>query len=586
MNSINSFSVLFFSISLFLTSCSGQKKADVLPFTESFKKELNDNKVKGATYAVFSVDSVIFINSFGFTDAENQTSVDANTLFNIGSVTKVFTAIAIMQLHEQGKLDIDKPVSDYIPDFAIKQRFPESAPVTIRSVLTHHAGLPGDYSKDKFAENPADFHIILQYLNTQSTCFPVNKIHSYSNLGYTLLGIVVERVSGETYENYIKTHIFEPAGMKTAGIYKTYEAGKSHSNGFDANGEFHIELPLIDIPAGSIYASLTDMINFGQAMLNKNSQLLSEQTKSLMFEVQNMNIALDLRNRDAICWRISNKATELGRIYEHGGATMYQRADFSIAPDAGLGTVMLSNSYNGVQNAWKLKEIFMVDFAKKNHLKIENNSMPLKQVTLAKHAQKNIQHFAGWYATYGMVCKFEIDHDFLKTEIQGNSFYLTPHETDAYVPAKRILGFMAKSKSRYFFMEEIGGEKLFIESTPWGSLVIIGQKFSPMPLSQNWKNAVGKYIEFDHHPNNPPMIYSVELTEDNGLMLLRFKYNEAFYAQPVETALQPIDESTAYIAGLGRNGGEQVKLDFDKEKQQTMLSFHGLKFHLTLNSGN
>lgn len=577
MNSIKSFLVVFICINLFLTSCNGQKK-DALLFPESFSKELNDNKVKGATFAVFSADSVIFTDNFGFTDAENNISVDANTLFNIGSVTKVFTAIAVMQLYEQGKLDIDNPVSDYLPDFAIKQRFPESEPITVRSVLTHHAGLPGDYAKDKFAENPGDFLTILQYLNTQSTIFPVNKIYSYSNIGYTLLGIMVERISGETYENYIKKHIFEPAGMKTAGIYKKYEPGKSYSNGFDAKGEFYEELPLIDIPAGSIYASLTDMIKFGQTLMKKNSPLLNEQTKELMFEVQNMNIALDLRNRVAICWNISNKANELGRIYEHGGATMYHRADFSIAPDAGLGTVMLSNSNNGVQNAWKLKEVFMVDYAKKNHLKIEKNIIPEKQITLTEHTRKNLQPFTGWYGTYGMVCKFEIKHDYLKTEIQGNSFYLIPHGKDVFVPAKRILGFMAKSKSRYFFMEEIEGEKLFIESTPWGSLVIIGQQFTPKPLSPEWKNAVGNYIAMDINPDNLQMISNLELLENNGLMLLRLTYNEAFYTGIVETALQPIDENTAYIVGLGRNGGEQVKLDLVSEKPQTIISIQGQRF--------
>jgi CubicO group peptidase (beta-lactamase class C family) len=493
-------------------------------------------------------------------------------------VTKVFTAIAIMQLYEEGNLDIDKPVTDYLPDFSIHQRFPESLPVTIRSILTHHSGLPGEYAKNKFSEEPDDFHILLQFLNGQSTCFPVDKVYSYSNLGYNLLGIVIEKVSGEKYEEYIKKHIFEIAEMKSAGFYKRYEAGKSYSNGFDVNGKFCRELPLIDIPAGGIYASLNDMLRLGQTMLKKESPLLKEQTKAIMLEIQNLNVDLDLHFRIAICLNISNKASELGRLYEHGGATMYHRADFAFSPDAGLGMVMLSNSGNGTLNSWKLKEVFMVDYVKKNNLKIEKNSIPDKTVSLTQHTDKKLKSFEGWYATYGMVCNFEIKHEYLKTEIQGNSFYLTPHGKDAYVPAKRILGYMAKSESMYFLMEEIDNEKLFIEAKPWGELVIIGQKFLPEPLSEKWKNAIGRYEEVDYDPNSQQMITNLELVDNDGLMILRFRYNEAFYNKSVEAALQPIDELTAYIVGLGRNGGEQVRLRIENDDNQIYLNFAGIKF--------
>jgi hypothetical protein len=387
-------------------------------------------------------------------------------------------------------------------------------------------------------------------------------------------------VSGETYEEYIKNHIFQIAEMNTAGFYKQYQAGKSYSTGFDADGKFRKELPLIDLPAGSIYASLTDMIKFGQTLMKKNSPLLNDQTKAIMLEAQNMNVALDLRFRIAICLNISNKAGEVGRIFEHGGATMYHRADFAFAPDAGLGVVSLSNSANGSMNSWKLKEIFMVDYVKNNHLKIENNSVPEKTVYLTPHEGKNLKPFEGWYGTYGMVCNFELKHDHLKTEIQGSSFYLAPHGKDAYVPAKRILGFMAKSKKMYFFMEEIDDEKLFIESKPWGELVIIGRQFKPEPLSNNWKKAIGKYEEVDYNPNSAQMITNLELVDHTEFVTIRFTVSEAFYNKPVEAALQPLDEFTACIVGLGRNGGEQVQLQQNLENNQIILNFAGINFRL------
>lgn len=219
-----------------------------------------------------------------------------------------------------------------------------------------------------------------------------------------------------------------------------------------------------------------------------------------------------------------------------------------------------------------------MNWVKNNQVVFENKPLPEKTVQFTAHQEKDINEFAGWYGTYGMVCQFEIKHNHLKTQIQGNSFYLAPHGIDAYVPAKRVLGFMAKLKSRYFLMEEIDGEKLFIESMPWGSLSIIGQQFTPKPLIGNWGKAIGTYYATDSSTNSPQMISKVELTNRNGLTMLKYTLHEALYAQPVETALHPIENNMAYIVGLGRNCGEQIILAQDSISHEYMISFAGLRF--------
>ena len=111
----------------FFQACAQQPanfNSYVKELATGFKTELSENKTTNASYAVFTKDSVIFEDSF----SANKSDINTNTPFLIGSVTKVFTAVAVMQLYEQGKIDIDKPVSDYVPDFKIKQRFPESSP--------------------------------------------------------------------------------------------------------------------------------------------------------------------------------------------------------------------------------------------------------------------------------------------------------------------------------------------------------------------------------------------------------------------------------------------------------------------------
>ncbi len=540
---------------LFVASCSRQEAAD-LPFDESFRKELLDNNVAGAGYAVFNADSIVWNCSFGTCDSLKTKQVDLHTRFNIGSVTKVFTALAIMQLHEKGLLDIDKPVKDYIPEFAIEQRFPESAPITIRSVLTHHAGLPGDLMKGKFAEKPGDYRLMLDYLNRQSTCFPVGKTGSYSNLGYSLLGIVIERVSGLSYTEYITKHIFEPARMTESGFYQQYGQEPTLSAGFSTEGNVQKELPLLDIPAGGIYSTVADMVKFGQALFVTNSLIITNKTLEMMLEVQNMDVPLDLRNRIGLCWNISDKARELGRVYEHGGATAYHRAQFWFAPDAGLGGVVLSNSANGVQNAWRIKEEWMVNYVKNNKIVVKNNSLPEKKVSFTSIENKDLKAFTGWYATYGMVCRFDLKHNNLYTTIQGNSFYLAPDREHDFVPARRILGFMAKRPTRWFHFEEIGGEKLFLESTAWGTLNVIGQKFNPQPLTSDWTIRTGKYRA---EPGIDNLVNDVEIIQVEGVLVLRFRLSETWSGQLIEAALNPLDKNRAAIIGLGRNAGEVLR---------------------------
>ncbi len=417
-------------------------------FTADFKKELVENKVTNASYAVFSKDSIIFQDTF----SANKSEIDANKPYLIGSVTKVFTAVAVMQLYEQGKIDIDKPVSDYISDFNIRQRFPESGPITVRAVLTHHAGIPSDIYLNKFSKKPQDFNIVLDYLNAQSTCYPVGKIWAYSNLGYALLGILVERVSGLKYDDYISGNIFEPLSMNNSGMFSDFETQREIAHAYNAKGEKRFELPLQDKPAGAIYSTVNDMIKFCRSFIDGKEVLLKNKTLAQMFELQNRDNLLDLDHRQAICFNFKNKAYEIGRIFEHGGATMYHRAQITIAPDAGLAAVMLSDSPKGRDNAWKLDEKIMVEYCNFNGIKPDKSLNPEKKMKFELIRNQNLKDYAGSYAMPGMVCNFEWKNGHLSPTINGEKFYLVQQDSTSFVPAKRFLGLMLKSKKMYFLL--------------------------------------------------------------------------------------------------------------------------------------
>jgi len=569
------------SLTLVLTllqGCARQQTNDdyKTSFEKEFRDELHKNDVNNAAYAVFTDDSTIFQGAF----SNKGTTVDGNSPFLIGSVTKVFTAVAVMQLYEQGKIDIDKPVSVYVPDFAINQRFPDSGPITIRAVLTHHAGIPSDYYLHKFSKKQHDFNEILPYLNSQYTCFPVGEIWAYSNLGYALLGILIERAGGLKYEDYVVRNIFTPLGMKNSGFYSDFEKQKHLAIAYNS-GEKTYEYPLMDKPAGAIYSTVNDMVLFCRAFIDKKENLLKNATLENMYEIQNRENLLDLDHRMAICFNFKNKAYELGRVFEHGGATMYHRAQMVIAPDAGLAAIMLSDSPAGKDNAWKLDEQVMVEYCKANLLVPDKALNPEKIKQFTPISSKNLVQFAGNYAMPGMVCKFEWKNGYLSPTINGQNFYLAPHDSNSFVPARRFLGMMLKSKKMYFLLEEINGEKHFIQAMPWGGLNIIGTQFNPEPIPQIYQNRTGNYTIINTDDEDVPSLEKISICIEDGVLLLKYGFNpEMSFGQDASLALDIIDDSVSFVMGYGRGGGESVVFDKNGETFQYM----GLTLKRTVDS--
>lgn len=540
-------------------------------FDSDFKSELKENHVSHASFALINRDSVVFEDNF----SAKGDNANRDKPYLIGSVTKVFTAVAIMQLYEQGKIDIDKPVSDYVTDFRIHQRFPDSSPITIRSVLTHHAGLPSDIYLHKFSAGKHDFNEILPYLNSQYTCFPVGKLWAYSNLGYALLGILTERVSGMKYQDYISKFIFQPLGMKNSGFYTDFNSQKKLSVAFNDSGMLKAEYPIFDQPAGSVYSSLNDMIEFCRSFIDKKEVLLKNTTIEKIFELQNADNLLDLDHRCAICFNFRNKASETGRVFEHGGATMYHRAQIFIAPDAGLAAVMLSDSPKGKDNAWKLNEQLMTAYCKARALNANNKVNPEKKMQFTPIAGKNLKSYAGDYALPGMICRMNWKYNHLNPVINGQSFYLTENDENSFVPAKRFMGIMFKSKKMHFLLEEINGEKLFIQAMPWGELAVIGTQTTRKPIPAIWKQRTGTYRVTNAAPTDVETLVKIRIEQENGFIVLKYGFNpEMSFGQDAVLALGISNDFEAFVLGNGRGGGESVVFDKDEKK----FCYFGLQF--------
>src|SRR5947208_2438424 len=188
-------------------------RADFETFLDALiPSQLQNRNIAGAVVSVVKDGQVLFQKGYGYADFEAKKPVlPDKTLFRPGSISKLFTAIAVMQLVEQGKLELDRDVNGYL-DFAIPKTYPD--PVTLRQLLTHTAGFE-DTLKNLFVAHESDLKPLRTYLVNQmpARIFAPGKVPSYSNYGFTLAGYIVERVSGERFERYIENHILKPLRM-------------------------------------------------------------------------------------------------------------------------------------------------------------------------------------------------------------------------------------------------------------------------------------------------------------------------------------------------------------------------------------
>jgi CubicO group peptidase (beta-lactamase class C family) len=308
--------------------------------------QLRTRNIAGAVVSVVKDGQVLFQKGYGYADFESKKPVVPDqTLFRPGSISKLFTATAVMQLVEQGKLDLDRDVNDYL-DFAIPKTYVE--PITLRRLLTHTAGFE-ETVKNLFVAHETDMKPLRSYLVNQmpGRIFPPGKIPSYSNYGFTLAGYIVERVSGEKFERYIENHILKPLGMNSSTFDQplppqlTAQMSKGYLNATKKPRDFEF---VEAAPAGALSTTAADMTRFMLAFLQDGSvdgvSILKPETVRQMqtrqLELNPMICGLGLTFMEYWLNPV--------RVIGHGGDTIYFHSDMVLVPDAKLGYFLSYNS--------------------------------------------------------------------------------------------------------------------------------------------------------------------------------------------------------------------------------------------------
>lgn len=340
---------LFLSFLMIVTSLLSPKTAVAqtgpaeleLFFDDAVQTKLEANELAGMTIVVVKDSEVLFSKGYGYANVEQQIPVDPETtLFRIGSATKLFTWTAVMQLAEQGKIDLDSDINSYL-DFNIPATYAE--PITMRHLLSHTAGFE-DRNFGLWATSPETLMCNGDWLKTNipARVQPASTFMAYSNYGASLAGYIVARVSGMPHSDYVKQNILQPLDMTHSSAQQPLpeDLAAGMANGYQLeNGRFTPQpFELLHIaPAGGMSATATDMARFMMAHLGNgryhNTQILNNATAQQMHS----QLFTHHDQQTGIAYGFFEKEQRGQRIIWHGGDTLYFHSQLALLPDANIG---------------------------------------------------------------------------------------------------------------------------------------------------------------------------------------------------------------------------------------------------------
>ena len=301
--------------------------------------EMAKQKIPGLTVAVVSDRQVRWSAGFGSQDIENNIAAKPATVYRLGSISKPITAVAVMQLFERGRLDLDAPVQKYCPAFPEKQW-----PVTTRQVLGHLAGIRHYKSEEEF--NSTRFYASvaagLDMFKDEPLLHEPGTKYNYTTHGYSVLGCVVEGASGRTFAEFVSENVFKPAAMERIRVDSVADIIPNRAQGYRITDKGVLtNSPLADnsykVPGGGFVSTADDLARFAVAL--QTFKLLKRETLELMYVPQKTKDGKETTY--GLGWGVGSRNGQ--RTVGHSGGQQRISTFLHMQPDQGLAVVIMSN---------------------------------------------------------------------------------------------------------------------------------------------------------------------------------------------------------------------------------------------------
>ena len=307
-------------------------------------------EMAGLAIGIVRGDEVVYAKGFGVKHLETREPVTATSLFHLASVSKPFVATAIMQLAEQGKLDLDTPIVRYLPYFTMNDE--RYRAITVQQMLSHVSGMPDEenYHWDQPEYDEGALERYVRSLGNASLLFAPGERFAYSNIAYEVLGDLIAKLSGHSFEEYMRRHLLRPLGMSTSTFLK-------HEVPAEPGVTPHVSVPQIMLspvypyhrahaPSSTLHSSALEMCHWARANLQKGSwngkRILSAASYNLLWHPYAQSEEGDPPLFAGLSWFLG--AYKGKRQISHGGSDTGFETTFVLLPEEGIGVVVLANT--------------------------------------------------------------------------------------------------------------------------------------------------------------------------------------------------------------------------------------------------
>lgn len=383
---------ILFSIAIASFSQKTGSIESIQQLADSIKVIIKQEKITGLMLAITRSDSVLFSGGFGYADLDTKRSADENTLFRMGSITKMFVSLGIMKLVNEGKLKLDDELKKIAPAVPFKNKWESTHPVRIVHLLEHTSAfddikLNRMYSLD--TNENTGIEMMLIHKKSMNCRWRPGERFAYSNPNYAILGYIIEKISGKPYNQYLTENILAPLGMISSNFnLRSKSPDKDVKEYIVKNGKT-IPVRTVTVlsgPPGALWSSAKDMVKFLQLFLRNGDSLFSSNT---ITEIETAHSSLAARSGQKNGYSLGNDNTFFGYskfpYRGHGGLTGTCFSSFKYNRGLDIGFVLASNSNH---NNYRIEEL-IVSYFEQN---IPPNNLATQQID-----KKAIGPFLGRY---------------------------------------------------------------------------------------------------------------------------------------------------------------------------------------------
>ena len=381
-------------LSLSIVSFS-QKTGSIISIkqlADSIEVIMKQEHITGLMLGITTKDSVIFSGGFGYSDLHAKRRVDENTLFRMGSITKMFVSLGIMKLVNEGKLKLDDELKKIAPEVPFQNKWESTNPVRIVHLLEHTSAfddikLNRMYSLDTIENTGID--MMLVHKNSMICRWKPGERFAYSNPNYAILGYIIEKISGKPYNQYLTENILIPLGMTNSNFNLRSKLPQKDVKEYIVKNGKTIEVPSVTLlsgPQGALWSSAEDMLRFLQLFLRNGSPLFTPNT---ITEIETAHSSLAARSGQKNGYSLGNDNGFFGyskfSFRGHGGLTGTCFSSCKYNRELGIGFVLASNSNN---NNFRIEDLIV--------FYLEQN-IPAKNLPIQSLDKKAIEPFLGRY---------------------------------------------------------------------------------------------------------------------------------------------------------------------------------------------